>query len=158
MTYVRYLYTLININTIHLRITTVTTITSTLIWANQIGAETSGRTGVFFTLINIYCGKTKSTICYTICVVTIKTSLNLYLHLKTHTHTKRGIISEQWHFSFGSVIDNICDVIKQNESELTNTVFKIQPNKANSFFCFLLSVQSFNCFYLCPISVGFPSN
>ena len=43
---------------------------------------------------------------------------------------------------------NICDVIKQNESELANTVFKIQPNKADSFFCFLLFVQSFNCLYL----------
>ena len=54
-----------------------------------------------------------------------------------------------------------CDVIKQNELELTNTVFKIQPNKADSFFCFLLFVQSFNCFYFgtnCPISVGFSPN
>ena len=33
---------------------------------------------------------------------------------------------------------NICDAIKQNESELANTVFKIQANKAESFFCFLL--------------------
>ena len=41
----------------------------------------------------------------------------------------------------------ICDVIKQNESELANTVFKIQPNKADSLFCFLLFVQSFNCLY-----------
>ena len=32
--------------------------------------------------------------------------------------------------------------------ELANTVFKIQPNKANSFFCFLMFVQSFNCLYL----------
>ena len=32
----------------------------------------------------------------------------------------------------------ICDVIKQNESELANTIFKIQLNKATSFFCFLL--------------------
>ena len=48
-----------------------------------------------------------------------------------------------------------CDVIKQNESELTNTVFKIQPNKADSFFCFLLFVQSFNCIGTnCPISLG----
>ena len=30
---------------------------------------------------------------------------------------------------------------------------KIQPNKANSFFCFLLFVQSFNC--LEPIASGF---
>ena len=43
---------------------------------------------------------------------------------------------------------HMCDVIKQNESELTNTVFKIQPNKADSFFCLLLHVQSFNCLYL----------
>ena len=43
---------------------------------------------------------------------------------------------------------SICDVIKQNESELANTVFKIQPNKADRFFCFLLFVQSFNCLYL----------
>ena len=40
------------------------------------------------------------------------------------------------------------DVIKQNESELAKTVFKIQPNKANSFFYFFLFVQSFNCLYL----------
>ena len=32
----------------------------------------------------------------------------------------------------------MCDVIKQNVLELANTVFKIQPNKADSFFCFLL--------------------
>ena len=42
----------------------------------------------------------------------------------------------------------ICDVIKQNESELANTLFRMQPNKADSFFCFLLFVQSFNCLYL----------
>ena len=38
--------------------------------------------------------------------------------------------------------------MKQNELELTNTIFKIQPNTADSFFCFLLFVQSFNCLYL----------
>ena len=43
---------------------------------------------------------------------------------------------------------NICDVIKQNESEFTNNVFKIQPNKTNNFFCFWLFVQSFSCSYL----------
>ena len=42
----------------------------------------------------------------------------------------------------------ICDVIKQNESEVANTVFKIQLNKAISFFCFLLFLQSFNWLYL----------
>ena len=50
-------------------------------------------------------------------------------------------------FSF-HVLYHICDVIKQNESELAITVFKIQPNKADSFFCFLLFVQSFNCLHL----------
>ena len=39
-------------------------------------------------------------------------------------------------------------MIKQNESELPNIVFNIQPNKAYSFFCSLLFVQSFNCLYL----------
>ena len=39
-------------------------------------------------------------------------------------------------------------MIKQNESELANTVFKIQSNKADIFFCFLLFVQSFTCLYL----------
>ena len=48
------------------------------------------------------------------------------------------------HFLFTT----ICDVNKQNESELANTVFKIRPNKAYSFFCFLLFVESFNCLYL----------
>ena len=43
---------------------------------------------------------------------------------------------------------NTCDVIKQNELQLANTVFKIQPNKADSFFCSLLFVQSVNCLYL----------
>ena len=55
----------------------------------------------------------------------------------------------------------ICDVIEQNELELTNAVFKIQLNKADSFSCFLLFVQSFNCCILganCPISVGFSPN
>ena len=36
----------------------------------------------------------------------------------------------------------------QNESQLANTVFKIEPNKADSFFCFLLFVQSVNYLYL----------
>ena len=50
--------------------------------------------------------------------------------------------------NFGDdLIGNEKYVVKQNESELADTVFKIQPNKANSFFCFLLFVQSFNCLY-----------
>ena len=47
---------------------------------------------------------------------------------------------------FSSIIN--FDVIKQNELELANAVFKIQPNKTNSLFGFLLFVQSFNCLYL----------
>ena len=42
----------------------------------------------------------------------------------------------------------------ENESELANTVFKIQPNKADSFFCFLLFVQSFNRLYQLPNLCG----
>ena len=34
----------------------------------------------------------------------------------------------------------ICDVVKQYELELANTVFKIQPNKTDSFFCFLIII------------------
>ena len=37
-------------------------------------------------------------------------------------------------------IKTISDVIKQNESELPNTVCKIRPNKTDSLFCFLLFV------------------
>ena len=53
----------------------------------------------------------------------------------------------------------ICDVIKQNESELANTVFKIQLNKATCFFCFLLFLQniSYICIFRtnCSITMGF---
>ena len=42
----------------------------------------------------------------------------------------------------------ICDAIKQNESELANIDFKIQSNEADSFFCFLLFLQSLNRLYL----------
>ena len=44
--------------------------------------------------------------------------------------------------------ESLFDVTKQNESELANTVFKIQPNKTSSFFCYLLFIQSFNYLYL----------
>ena len=62
----------------------------------------------------------------------------------------------------GGISVNICDVIKQIEPELANTVFKIQPNKANSFFCFFYCL--FNPLTGCifgtnyPISVGFSPN
>ena len=52
----------------------------------------------------------------------------------------------------------ICDMSKQNQSEVGNTDFKIQPNKAENVFCFLLFLASFNCSYLWnhqPISMGF---
>ena len=42
-----------------------------------------------------------------------------------------------------------CDVIKQNQSEVGNIDFKIEPNKAENVFCFLSFVASFNCSYLC---------
>ena len=45
-------------------------------------------------------------------------------------------------------IINICDVIKQNQSEVGNIDFKIEPNKAEKFFCFLLFLAPFNCSYL----------
>ena len=75
----------------------------------------------------------------------------LELHLVTFV--------EEWHIKLyalilcaettyrGNCAMIICNVIKQNESELLNTVFKIQPHKADSFFCFLLFVQSFTCLY-----------
>ena len=42
----------------------------------------------------------------------------------------------------------ICDVIKQNQSEVGNIDFKIEPNIAENIFCFLLFLASFNCSYL----------
>ncbi len=33
---------------------------------------------------------------------------------------------------------HMCDVMKQNESELANIDLEIEPNKGNKFFCFLL--------------------
>ena len=44
--------------------------------------------------------------------------------------------------------DHRCDVIKQNESELTNTDFKIKQNKADNFFVSFLFLQLFNCPYI----------
>ena len=38
-----------------------------------------------------------------------------------------------------------CD--QANESEIAKTIFNIWPNKNDSFFCFLLFVQSFSCLY-----------
>ena len=32
-------------------------------------------------------------------------------------------------------VGHICDVIKQNESELANSDFKIKPNKGDYVFC-----------------------
>ena len=41
-----------------------------------------------------------------------------------------------------------CDVIKQNQSEVGNIDFKIEPHKAENVLCFLLCLASFNCLYL----------
>ena len=52
----------------------------------------------------------------------------------------------------------ICTVIKQNQSKVGNIDFKIEPNKAENVFCYLLFFADFNCSYLqnnWPISVGF---
>ena len=46
------------------------------------------------------------------------------------------------------LIGDICDVIKQNQSEVRNIDFKIELNKAENVFCFLLFLASFNCSYL----------
>ena len=43
---------------------------------------------------------------------------------------------------------HICDVMKQNQSEVRNIDFKIEPNKAENVFCFLLFLASFNYLYL----------
>ena len=43
---------------------------------------------------------------------------------------------------------HICDVIKQNQSEVGNIDFKIEPNKIENAFCFLLFLASFKCSYL----------
>ena len=67
----------------------------------------------------------------------------MYFMLIRRSLTRPALL---WWTGSGNV--SKCDVIKQNELELANTVFKIQPNKADSFFCFLLFVQSFNCLYL----------
>ena len=46
------------------------------------------------------------------------------------------------------IIIIICDVIKQNQSEVWNIHLKIESNKAENVFCFLLFLASFNCSYL----------
>ena len=48
----------------------------------------------------------------------------------------------------GRAKKNKCDVIKQNQSEVGNIDFKIEPNKAENVLCFLLFLASFNCSYL----------
>ena len=57
-----------------------------------------------------------------------------------------------------ALITNICDVIKQNQSEVGNIDLKIEPNKAENVFCFLLfllpsSAHIFGTNW--PISMGF---
>ena len=42
----------------------------------------------------------------------------------------------------------ICDVIKQNQSELRNINFKTEPNKTENVFYFLSFLASFNRSYL----------
>ena len=56
---------------------------------------------------------------------------------------------------------NICDAIKQNESELANIDFKIWPNKADNFFVFYNFCNYSKCYFSrtnCPIFMGFSPN
>ena len=66
------------------------------------------------------------------------------MHLLQSSSIAYDLWPQCWHKDLSWIY--ICDVIKQNELELTNIVFKL--NKADSFFCFLLFVQSVNCLYL----------
>ena len=54
-----------------------------------------------------------------------------------------------------ALLEHKCDVIKQNQSEVGNIDFTIQPNKAENFFCFLLFLASFNWSYLWNHSINF---
>ena len=47
-----------------------------------------------------------------------------------------------------SCVKAICDAIKQNESELANINLKIQPNKADNFFCFIVFTITQNAIFL----------
>ena len=54
------------------------------------------------------------------------------------------LIKVLWLKSFHTSI--ICDVIKQNQSEVRNIDFKIEPNKAKNVFCFQLFLASFSSY------------
>ena len=56
-------------------------------------------------------------------------------------HIERYQLSEDSILSYGDAKSKylkICDVIKQNESELANIDLEIEPNKGKKSFCFLL--------------------
>ena len=62
--------------------------------------------------------------------------------------TWQNLVTIEWpSYKFKTVI-NICDVIKQSQSEVGNIDFKIEPNKAENVFCFLLFLTSFIRSYL----------
>ena len=56
-----------------------------------------------------------------------------------------GAVWEPWKFESETIFVMWSSKMSRNSQ---NTLFKIQPNKAISFFCFLFFVQSFNCLYL----------
>ena len=58
-------------------------------------------------------------------------------------------------FIFTLRLQYICDVIKQNQSEVGNIDFKIEPNKAENVFCFLLFSTAHISGTNWPISMGF---
>ena len=60
-------------------------------------------------------------------------------------HFRGNCTSTQHWACFVCHLNMLCDQAKMSQNY---TVFKIQPNKADSFFCFLLFVQSFSCVYL----------
>ena len=54
----------------------------------------------------------------------------------------------QWlQVAYITVVMYICDVIKQNQPEVGYIVFKIESNKVENVFCFLLFLASFNWSY-----------
>ena len=74
-------------------------------------------------------------------------------------HVKQCFVRLYYFWSGCVAFDMWCDHL--NELEFANTVFKMQPNKAGNFVCFLLLVQSFKCLFLWNqslISVGFSPN
>ena len=80
------------------------------------------------------------------CVCTNKSFKVLVDPLRILGYVSLGILLKL--FMGMNSFKHICDVIKQNQSEVGNIDFKIEPNKAENVFCFLLFLASLNCSYL----------